>query len=131
MKLPPLFVQFPPTVTFPANVTTTPGLISTFPNVIAEDGVIIVTLVNVTLFPALNVSAVDPALKAPPIFTFDPDAVENTGLFTPPYVRPPLKLIVPAPVTDRVPELSVSGLLKVIVPVVTLITSLAVFELEA
>jgi hypothetical protein len=88
-------------------------------------------LINVALLPAFSVSAVVPTVRFPPILTFDPAAVDNTGLFTPPNVNPPLKLTVPAPVMESVPELSVNTLFRVIVPVVRLISSLAEFVLDA
>src|SRR3990172_2132154 len=88
-------------------------------------------LVNITLLPPFSVSAVVPAVRSPPTLRFDPDAVVNAGLFTPPNVSPPSKLIVPAPVTESVPELSVNALLRVIVPVVTLITPVAALAFDA
>ena len=87
--------------------------------------------VNVTLLVPFNVSAVVVTLRSPPILRFDPAAVDNTGLFTPPNASPPLKLIVPAPVTESLPELSVNTVFSVIVPVVTLITPVAALALDA
>jgi hypothetical protein len=131
LRAPPLFVKFPATVTLPASVTNTPGLIWIFPKVTGAVGVMIDALVKVTLLVALNVSAVVPAVRFPPTLMFVAATVDNAGVFAPPNVNPPLKFIVPAPVAESVPELSVNALLKVIVPVVRLITSLAAFVLEA
>src|SRR3990172_8772526 len=94
-------------------------------------GVMVDALVNTTVQPLLNVSAVVLTVKLPPTLRVDPDTVDNTGVFIPPNVNPSLKLIVPAPVAESRPELSVNPLLKVIVPVVTLITSVAALALDA
>jgi hypothetical protein len=88
-------------------------------------------LINVALLPAFSVSAVVPTVRFPPILRFDPAAVDNTGLFTPPNANPPLKLTVPAPVMESVPELSVNALFRVIVPVVRLITSVDALAFDA
>jgi hypothetical protein len=132
LNVPPLFVQFPTTVTLPARVTITPELICTLPKLIDAFGVMVDVLVNIALLPELSVRAVVLTVKFPPTLRPDPAAVVNTGLFEPPNVSPPLKLIAPVQVVESVPELSVNALLKVIVPVDDrLITSVAALALDA
>ena len=86
--------------------------------------------VNITLLPALSVSGVVFTRRSDPRLRLAPTAVDRTGVLILPKVRLPLKLTVPAPVMESFPDVKVNGLLKVIVPVDTLMTSVAAVGLD-
>jgi hypothetical protein len=73
-------------------------------------GVIVAALLKISVLPAWNVRLVV-AVRSPPKLRFATVAVDSTGLLTPPNVKPPLKLIVSAPVMMSLPELRVRRLL--------------------
>jgi len=104
-SVPPLFVQFPATVTAPDNVCV-PALNVTFPNVIAVVGVIVAIAVKIAVLVALNViPPVAETVRSFAKFIVAAANVVNTGVAAPPdanaYVL--LKFIVPAPVNTSEP----------------------------
>ena len=121
----PSTVRLPATTTFPASVAVTPELTLRWPKVIAAVGVMLALAVKVALVVAMKVSAVVVAVRLPPKLTFELATVENEGVFAEPNDSPPLRFIVPVLVTESVPELSVRALLKVMLPMLTVITSVA------
>ena len=131
LRLPvPFTVQLPATEIFPAKVAATPVLMVTCPNVIAAVGVIVPVPVKTAVLAALSVvSAVVTFVKPFAKLTVEPETVENTGLSAPPKINEvvvgPLKLMVPVLVAESVPDAIVRSLLKVITPVLTVITLFA------
>lgn len=77
VKVPPLFVQLPPTDMFPASVTAALPLIWTLPNVINVVGVIVDEPVNVVVVAALSVNVPVVFVTLPPKVTFAAPEVVN------------------------------------------------------
>ncbi len=74
-SVPPLFVQFPPTVTSPARVRVTPELICKLLNVIGAVGVTVELPVKTVLLPEVNVKAIGLTVRLPPILRLLPETV--------------------------------------------------------
>ena len=121
----PSTVRLPATVMFPASVAVTLELTLKWPKVIAAVGVMVALELKIVVLVAFKASAFVVAVRLPPKLIFELATVENEGVFAPPNESPPLRLTVPVLVMESVPELRTRALLKVITPVLTVITSVA------